>query len=94
MKDSKQYDSWYLETNAHAQIKDLYGVLDPQYIPIGKIDKLLFCENNALVYAVFAEVLCTDKGKSLVRYYELHWDTQKIYENLLAHTKISTKASV
>ena len=35
--------------------------------------------------------LLTDKGKSLVRHYELHWDAQKIHKDLLAHTEISTK---
>ena len=57
-------------------------------------DRLLFNEKSAFMYAVFAEVLLTDKEKSLVRSHELHWDAQKIHEELLAHAETSTKASV
>ena len=46
------------------------------------------------MYAVFAEVILTDKILSLVKCYELHWDAQKTHEDLLAHSKNSTKASV
>ena len=46
------------------------------------------------MYAVFAEVLFTDKGKFLDRYYELYQDAQKIHEDLLANTETSTKSSV
>ena len=46
------------------------------------------------MYAVFVEVLLTSKGKSLVRYYELYWDAQKIYKDLLVHAETSTKVSV
>ena len=46
------------------------------------------------MYAVFADILITGKGKSLVRYYELHRDVQRIHEDLLAHAKTFTRASV
>ena len=39
------------------------------------------------MYAVFVEFLLTDKGKSQVRYYALHWDAQKIHKDVLAHVK-------
>ena len=35
-----------------------------------------------------------DKGKSLVRSHKLHWDAQKIHEELLTYAEIHTKASV
>ena len=46
------------------------------------------------MYAVFTKVSLIDKGKSLVRCYELHWGAQKIHEDLLAYAETSTKASV
>ena len=46
------------------------------------------------MYAVFVEFLLTYKVKSLVRCYELHWDAQKIHEELLAHAETSTKVYV
>ena len=75
-------------------MQDLSEVLDPRYNPIGESNRLLFNEKNVFIYAVFAEVLLTDKGKPLVRYHELHWDAQKIHEELLAHAKTFTKSSV
>ena len=83
LKDSKQWDSWYLATKAPAQIQYISEVFDPKYIPIRQSDKFLFSENNVFVYAAFAEVLITDKGKSLVKCYKLYWDAQKIDEDLL-----------
>ena len=55
---------------------------------------LIFNEKNAFMYAVFAETLLTDKGKSLVRSHERHWDAQRIHTELLAYAETSTKASV
>ena len=46
------------------------------------------------MYALFAEVLLTDKGKSLVRRCGLHWDAHKIHKDLLVYAETSTKASV
>ena len=94
LKDSKQWDSWYLSTKSQARIQDLSEGIDPQYIPIGEPYRLLFNEKNAFMYAVFAEVLLIYKEKYLVRSYELHWDAQKIHEELLAHAETSTKESV
>ena len=45
------------------------------------------------MHAIFAECLLTDKGKSLVRSHELHWNAQNIHEELLAHAETSTKSS-
>ena len=61
---------------------------------MGGFDRLLFNENNKFMYTVFAEVSLIDKRKSLVRSNELHWDAQKIREELLAHAETSTKLSV
>ena len=61
LKDSKQWDSWYLSIKAHARIQDLSEVLNPRYTPMGESNRLLFREKNTFMYAVFAEVLFTDK---------------------------------
>ena len=53
-----------------------------------------FSMNKKIMYVIFAEVLLTDKVKSLVRHYELYWDVQKIHMDLLVHTETSTNASV
>ena len=46
------------------------------------------------MYAVFTELLLTDKVKLLVRYYELHWDAYKIHKDVLVYAETSTKKSV
>ena len=74
LKDSKQWDFWYLTTKAHAHIRYLSEVLDPIYIPTSPLDKILFNEKNVFMYTVFAEFLLTDTCKSLVGPYELRWD--------------------
>ena len=75
-------------------MQDLSEVLAPLYILISLPDKLLFNENNEFMYAVFVEDIFSNKGKSLVRHYELHWDGHKIHSELLVHAETSIKASV
>ena len=75
-------------------MQDLSVVLDQKYNPMGESDRFLFNEKNEFMYAGFTEVSLTEKGKSLVRSHELHWDAQNIHEDLLAHAETSTKASV
>ena len=70
LKDSKQWDTWYLAVKAQARIDDLAEFLHPSYIPTSAADKLMFSLKKAFMYAVFNDVLLTDKGKSLVRKYE------------------------
>ena len=46
------------------------------------------------MHAVFTEVLLTDKAKSLISHYELHWDAQKIHRDLFAYAATSANVSV
>ena len=94
LKDYNQWDYWYLETKAHACKQDLSEVINPVYIHTSPPDKLPFDEKTVFMYAVLVEFLLTGKGKSLVRHYELYWDTQKIHRVLLTHAVTSTKTSV
>ena len=83
MNDSKQRDSWFLATKAHARIHDFSEVLDSLYVPVSPYDRLIFNEKKAFMYAVFTEVLLNDKEKSLV----LHQDVQKFHIDRLAYAE-------
>ena len=64
LKDSKQWDSWYLSINAQERKQDLSEIIDPRYIPIRESDRLFFNEKNAFMYAVFTEVFLQIKENS------------------------------
>jgi hypothetical protein len=68
--------------------------LDPAYAPLQVEDKLLFEEKQKYLYAMFEQKLQTDKGKALVREYEVTLDAQAVYAALLDHYTKWVKASL
>ena len=66
LKDSKQWDPWYINTKAQAQAQDVEDILDPLYTPTTVEEEEVFDQKQKYMYAVFSKTLLTDKGKSLV----------------------------
>jgi hypothetical protein len=63
-------------------------------VPITKFDKALFDEKQKYVYAILESKVLTDKGKSIVRKYQLTYDAQRAYKELVNHHINSTKAMI
>ena len=94
LKDSKQWDPWYIDTKAQARAQDVEDILDPDYTPITMENKEVFEQKQKYMYAVFSKTLLTDKGKSLVREHERDYNAQQVHKKLLDYAQKSTKASV
>ena len=67
LKDSKQWDPWYIDTKAQARAQDVKDILDPGYTPTTVEEKEVFEQKQKYMYAVFSKTLLTDKGKHLCR---------------------------
>ena len=94
LKDSKQWDPWYVDTKAQARAQDVDDILDPNYKANTVEEKAVLDQKQRYMYAVFAKTLLTDKGKSLVREHEKDYNAQQIHTKLLDYAQRSTKASV
>jgi hypothetical protein len=70
----------------------MHLVLDSTYVPKDDVAKAAFEEMQIFMYAVMAEHLKMDKGKSLVSQYEKDHDAQSIYHDLKKHALGSTSA--
>ena len=54
----------------------------------------MFLEQQKFRYAVCEKTLLTNKGKALVRHYQLSFDAQAIYKKLSAYAKLTTKVTM
>ena len=66
LKDQKQWDLWWISTEAQAKAQNVHDVLKPKCKPSNDKEKALFIRQQQYVHAVAANTLLTDKGKSLV----------------------------
>ena len=94
LKDTKQWDPWFIDTKAQARAQDVEDILNPKYKPATQESKGVFDQKQKYMYAVFTKTLLTDKGKSLVREHEDEYNAQLVYSKLVDHAQRSTKASV
>jgi hypothetical protein len=94
LKDDTAWDNWNRGTIAQARAQDVADVLNPNYVPVTQEELNLFDKKQKFMYALFEKTLMTDKGKSLVRTYQLQYDAQKIYAALQDFALHSTKANL
>ena len=94
LKDDGAWDNWNRATIAQAFAQDVDNVLDPSYTPSNLSERELFAEKQKYMYAVFEKTLLTDKGKALVRQYQLRFNAQQIYKELKEYALQSTKATM
>ena len=93
LSDDKQWDRYHRELVATCRAQGLSNVLDPSHNPHPNSDAFaLFQEHKGFMYSVFIKTLKTDFAKSLVRRYQLTFDAQRIYEDLVEYYKTSVKA--
>jgi hypothetical protein len=90
--DDEHFSAWHWKFVATARMHHTHLVLDPKYVPQVDVSKAAFEEMQNFVYAVMAEHLKTDKGKSLVSQYEKNHYAQSIYCDLKKHALGSTSA--
>ena len=94
LKDDSAWDNWNCGTLAQARAQDVDDILNSTYTPNTVEEKELFDEKQKYMYAVFEKNLLTDKGKALVRQYQVKYDAQRIYKELKDYANKSTKASM
>ena len=94
LKDTKQWDAWYVETKAQARAQDVDTIFDRTYVPTTDDAKAIHEQKQRFMYAVFTKTLKTDKGKSLVRIHADDYDAQTIHAEMYDYAQRSTKASV
>lgn len=49
-------------------------------------EKALFQEKQKYMYAVLEKIVCTDRGKAIIREHESDFDAQSVYRKLLSTT--------
>lgn len=94
LKDGKQWDKWNIHTTSQARSQQVNEILDPDYTLLGQEVTDIFILKQEYMFAVFPDILLTDKGKALVRDHHHIDNAQLVYKHLLAHATASTKASV
>ncbi len=92
IKRDKDWDSWDAHFKATLTSQGLKRILDPNFTPIDRDDKILFDEQQKYVYAIFVRTLLTDKGKSIVRKHQDDNDAQSIYKEMVEYASHSTQA--
>ena len=94
LKRVKDWDQWDTQFRANVATQGLSRVLDNTFIPKTYEDRALFQQQQHYLYAVFARVLKTDKGKAIVRKYKSTFDAQSIYKDLQEYATNSTQAVI
>ena len=92
LKDNSHWDKWNDHTVAQARMQDVIDIFVPNYSPTTILEQELFKLKQNYVYAVFADKLETDYGRTIVRKHRSDSDTQEVYRKLLEHALRSTKA--
>ena len=82
LKESKQWDDWRRSTLATTRSHYCGEIVNPTYKSKTSEEKDLFIEKQKIIYSVFDESFLTDTSKSLVRSYDLFFDTQHVYHLL------------
>jgi hypothetical protein len=80
-KDDEHFSAWHQKFVSIARMHRTHPVLDPKYVPQDDVAKAAFEEMQIFMYAVMAENLKTDIGKSIVSQYEKDHDSQIIYHD-------------
>ena len=94
LKYDWQWDSWNRSTISTASTHACKDVFTPTYTPNTDEDKELFIENQQFIYSVFEEKLQTDMEKHCVRRYQLSYNAQQIYIEMVEHTSKSIHATL
>ena len=94
LKDNKQWIKWHIHTRAQANTQHVDEILDPQYVPLGQDATDFYHLKQKYSFAVFTDILLTDKGKSLVRKHHNTGNVQLNFKELVEHTTDSTNTSV
>jgi hypothetical protein len=94
LKEYKHFDLWNKGFVATAHMHHTHVVLDESYVPSNKVEKAVFTEIQAFMYAVLQEHLKTNKRHSLVSQYEKTRDAHRFFRDLVKHALSSTAAQL
>jgi len=93
LKEEKGWDDWARDVRAQAEAQDLGEVLNPTYTPPpGSL--AVFGKKKIFMYAVFNRCVKTSAGQAIVRAHANDSNAQKIWSELLHHSKLSTQANL
>ena len=93
LKQDKGFDQFNRSLVATARSHGMLSVLDPAYEPQTAEEFDLFECHQAFLYRVFTMNLLTTKGKELVRKYQVTYDAQSVYDDLVTYHRASEKAA-
>ena len=94
--DDLKWDTWQREFRAQARAQGVHAILDATQPVKGTPEWDVFSEQQAYMYAVFAKVLQTEYGLTLVRDHQTSYhgggDAQQIFADLTTYYETSTAA--
>jgi hypothetical protein len=94
--DDLKWDTWQREFRAQARTQGVHEILEPNQPQKGTQEWEVFKEKQAFMFSVFAKVLKTEYGLTLVRDHQDTYDgegnAQKIYALLVDYYESSTAA--
>ena len=94
LKDEKLNDKWHRSMMTQARAQGVDDVLDLAFVPRSLEDRELFAEKQKFLYAVLEQKVLTDKGKDILREFEVDGNAQKVYGKLKKHHLNSTNAAI
>ena len=93
LKHERQWDAFARTLHAMAHAQDVHEVLEPDFTPT-HAQIPLFVQKQKYMYAVFVQIIQTDKGKAYVREHRDDHDAQAVFRKLETHALKSLKASL